>query len=96
MRQTQYGDDQATMELHDPAATKWSALQWLLDRWGIRPDEVVAIGDDVNDLPMLRAAGLSFAMGNAPDAVKASADAITAPNDEHGVVEALASVFDLY
>jgi len=93
LRLPRYGSDQVALEVHDPAATKWHALEWLLAGWGLRPEQVVAIGDDVNDVPMLRAAGLSFAMGNAPDHVKAAADAVTASNDEHGVVEALAGVF---
>lgn len=94
MVQRRYGADQVALEVHDPDATKWRALQWLLQRWGIEPEEVVAVGDDVNDIPMLRAAGLSFAMGNASDEVKAAADAVTASNDEHGVVDALKSVFE--
>ena len=92
---SRYGAGQSALEAHDPGATKWHGLEWLLGRWGLRPEQVVAIGDDVNDVPMLRAAGLSFAMGNAPDDVKAAADAVTASNDEHGVVEALAGVFGL-
>ncbi|MCK4284061.1 MAG: HAD hydrolase family protein, partial [Candidatus Brocadiae bacterium] len=94
MPQGRYGAEQLALELHDPGATKWRALYWLLQRWQVRPEEVVAIGDDVNDIPMLEAAGLSFAMGNASDEVKAAADAVTAGNDDHGVVEALASVFE--
>jgi len=93
MRQPRYGADQTAVEVHDPAATKWHGLEWLIKQWGISPEEVVAIGDDVNDIPMLRAAGLSFAMGNASDEVKAAASAVTAGNDEHGVVLALRGVF---
>jgi hydroxymethylpyrimidine pyrophosphatase-like HAD family hydrolase len=92
---SRYGTLQSALEAHDPGATKWLALAWLLGEWGLSPEQVVAIGDDVNDLPMLRAAGLSFAMGNAPDDVKAEADAVTASNDENGVVEALSGVFGL-
>jgi len=90
-----YGPTQTALEVHDPGATKWLSLAWLLERWGMGPADVVAIGDDVNDVPMLRAAGLSFAMGNAPPSVKAEADAVTGSNDEHGVVEALTGVFGL-
>ena len=93
MAQLRYGPDQVAIEIHEPSATKWRALEWLIKQWQINPDEVVAIGDDVNDIPMLKAAGLSFAMGNASDEVKAAADAVTAGNDEHGVVQALRGVF---
>lgn len=95
MRQARYGADQVALEVHDPSATKWYALRWLLAQWDMRPEQVVAVGDDVNDIPMLAAAGLSFAMGNASDEVKAAADSVTSGNDEHGVVEALSGVFDL-
>jgi hydroxymethylpyrimidine pyrophosphatase-like HAD family hydrolase len=46
---------------------------------------VVAVGDNLNDLEMLRTAGLGVAMGNAPEALKSAADAVTRTNDEEGV-----------
>lgn len=95
MLQPRYGADQLALEVHGSTATKWAALSWLLRRWDTQPEEVLAVGDDVNDIPMLQAAGLSFAMGNASPGVKASADAITASNDEHGVAQALRKVFQL-
>lgn len=95
MVQGRYGRDQVALEVHDPGATKWLALEWLLGQWGVRPEEVVAIGDDVNDLPMLEAAGLSVAMGNAVPQVKEVADTVTASNDEHGAALALKKVFGL-
>ncbi len=51
--------------------------------------DAAAIGDQANDLPMLARAGLSIAMGNAPDAVKAKAHATTRANDEDGVAHAI-------
>ncbi|MFO8008060.1 MAG: HAD-IIB family hydrolase [Candidatus Brocadiia bacterium] len=91
MFQPRYGE--LALEVRSPTATKWAALQYLLDRWGIPPAQVVAVGDDVNDLPMLEAAGLSFAMGNALPEVKETADEVTATNDEEGVARALALAF---
>jgi hydroxymethylpyrimidine pyrophosphatase-like HAD family hydrolase len=52
---------------------KGTAIEWLAAHYGIPPAEVVAVGDWFNDVPMLRAAGRSFAMGQAPDAVKRAA-----------------------
>jgi Cof subfamily protein (haloacid dehalogenase superfamily) len=86
---------QSALEVHAPAATKWTALRWMLGRWGVPAERVVAIGDDVNDIPMLRAAGLSFAMANAVPAVVAICDRVTGSNDEDGVVQALGSIFPL-
>ena len=93
MIQPRYGGSELALEVHAPDATKWTALQWLMDRWEVPAEEVLAVGDDVNDVPMLEAAGLSFAMGNASDQVKAAADSVTTSNDNHGVAEALRQVF---
>ena len=56
---------------------------------GIRPEEVIAFGDAENDIPMLRAAGMGVAMGNATEAVKAAADMVTLTNNEDGIAAAL-------
>jgi Cof subfamily protein (haloacid dehalogenase superfamily) len=52
-------------------------------------DQVAVIGDMANDLPMFARAGLSIAMGQAPDHVRAAADWITASNEEDGVAKAI-------
>jgi len=52
---------------------KGTALAWVASHYGLRTDQVVAVGDWVNDVPMLRTAGRSFAMGQAPSEVKAAA-----------------------
>ena len=55
----------------------------------MQPEEVVAFGDAENDIPMLRAAGVGVAMGNADPAVKAAADMVTLSNNEDGIAFAL-------
>lgn len=50
---------------------KGEALRYLLDRLDIAPEEVLAMGDGGSDLPLLQAAGIGVAMGNATEAVKA-------------------------
>lgn len=55
----------------------------------LQPEEVVAFGDAENDIPMLRAAGVGVAMGNADPAVKAAADMVTLSNNEDGIAYAL-------
>lgn len=56
---------------------------------GIDPAEVISFGDAANDIPMLREAGMGVAMGNAAEAVKATADMVTLSNNEDGIAAAL-------
>lgn len=68
---------------------KANSLGALLELLNINRDEVMAIGDGVCDVAMLQMAGLSVAMGNAIDSVKACADWITVSNEEDGVAVAV-------
>jgi hydroxymethylpyrimidine pyrophosphatase-like HAD family hydrolase len=52
---------------------KGTAITWLASHYGVAVDEVVAVGDWLNDVPMLERAGQSYAMAQAPDEVKAAA-----------------------
>lgn len=74
-------------ELLPAGTSKWAAISTLAHEWGIDPAEICAVGDDVNDIPMLQGAGLGVAMGNACDEVKAAADRVTLCHDDHGVAE---------
>ena len=68
---------------HD--ASKWSAVLHLAELWGIEPAEICAVGDDMNDLPMIAGAGLGVAMAHAPEAVRQSADRVTLSNEDDGL-----------
>lgn len=72
-------------ELYPVQATKSSGLKWLGERFGIRREEIVAVGDHVNDLDMIEYAGLGVAMGNAQPVVKDLADLIIGDHDEDGL-----------
>jgi len=61
------------MVIRATGATKGTALAWIARHYGLDTSEVVAVGDWLNDIPMLRAAGRSFVMAQAPDEVKAAA-----------------------
>jgi len=56
---------------------------------GLETREVMAFGDAANDIPMLRAAGMGVAMGNAQEEVKAAADYVTDTNNRDGIAQAL-------
>lgn len=77
------------LEVLQAGVSKWQALHELAAQQGIAPAEIIAVGDDHNDLDMIRHAGLGIAMGNAVDEVKAAADAITGSNAEDGLAQAL-------
>lgn len=93
LHQPGYPPDQWVIQVHNANATKWNALQWLMKQHTIAADEVLAIGDDVNDIPMLEGAGLSFAPANAVDDARHAADRMTSSNDDGGVLKALEDVF---
>lgn len=73
-------------EIAPAGVTKWSGILRLADQWGIEPRQICAVGDDVNDIPMIQGAGLGVAMGNAQPEVKAAADRVAPTNDEDGLV----------
>jgi hydroxymethylpyrimidine pyrophosphatase-like HAD family hydrolase len=73
------------IEVFDPAVNKWAGLLTVAAHHGILPQQIVAIGDDVNDLPMLRSAGLGVAMGNARAEVQAVAKRVIGTNREDGL-----------
>jgi len=67
------GDNMWGLIVRSQGGTKGSALTYIAEHHGISVDECVVVGDWHNDVPMLEIAGRSFAMGQAPDAVKAVA-----------------------
>jgi hypothetical protein len=74
-------------EVAPAGVSKWSAVRRLAADWGIGDESICAVGDDVNDLAMVRDAGLGVAMGNAVAEVKAVADRIAPAQDADGLVE---------
>lgn len=77
------------LEIFPKGVTKASAMETVCRKFGIPMDQVMAIGDQELDLPMIKEAGLGIAMGNAIAEVKAEADFVTKTNNEAGVAYAL-------
>ena len=77
--------DVEVIEIFDPSVNKWAGIQKVAETRGIGGGQIVAVGDDLNDLHMLEHAGLGVAMGNAREELFAVADATIAPNAEEGL-----------
>ena len=78
--------DNLGMIMHKDA-TKSKAVTALAQIWNIGQSEIVVFGDDLNDIDMLANAGVSVAMGNAVDEVKAISGNICLSNDEDGIAD---------
>lgn len=81
--------DHLNMEINSATANKGAALRELCLRLGLLPQQVMAIGDGINDLPMFEFAGLSVAMGNSVASAKQMASYVTVSNQEDGVSVAM-------
>lgn len=77
------------LEVMNRGVTKGNAVKILADIYGIQREEIIAIGDNENDISMIEYAGLGIAMENAEDSLKAAANYITGNYQEDGVAEAI-------
>lgn len=73
------------VEIVANGSDKGGALKFLAEHYGIPLSETIAIGDNFNDLPMIRAAGLGVAVENGENELKKQADFVTRTCDEDGV-----------
>jgi hypothetical protein len=72
--------DVTIVEAFRAGVDKAAGVRYVAQAYGIGPGAVAAVGDDVNDLELLRLAGLSAAMPHAPEAVRAAADVVVGPS----------------
>lgn len=68
---------------------KWNAIEFLIDKLNIKKEEVIAIGDNMNDKKMIENSGLGIAMGQSTPVITQIADYITDSNENDGVKKAL-------
>lgn len=88
-RLTVVASSKDNIEIFRKDVSKARGIETLINSLGIERDQVMAIGDEENDLPMIRYAGLGVAMGNATAEVKDVADYITETNNLAGVGKAI-------
>lgn len=75
------------LEFTEYGVTKGTSLNQLIQKLGIKREEVIAMGDSYNDQAMIEFAGLGVAMGNAPDDIKEIANYVTDTNMNDGVAK---------
>jgi Cof subfamily protein (haloacid dehalogenase superfamily) len=81
------------LEVMDTRGSKANAVRFVSERLGLTPAEIVAMGDNYNDVEMIQFAGMGVAMGNAPEDIKAKARYVTDTNNNDGVLKALEKFF---
>ncbi len=68
---------------------KWNAIEFLMEKLKVKKEEIMAIGDNLNDKKMIENAGLGVAMGQSTPVILKLADEVTSSNDEEGISEIL-------
>ena len=76
-------------EITNKNVNKWTAIEFLLNKLHIQKEDVIGIGDNVNDKEMIENAGLGVAMGNSSPEMKALADVVVSDNNSEGVAEVI-------
>ncbi len=77
------------LEFSNKEASKSCAVRFLQKFWGLKQDEILTIGDQNNDIELLKAGGVKVAMGNATEELKSIADYVTDSVFEDGFVKAM-------
>ncbi len=81
--------DRKWIEVFNDNISKYNSIKKISDIEGIANEDIIAFGDGLNDIDMIKNSGVGVAMGNALDVIKESADYIALSNDEDGVVRFL-------
>jgi len=76
-------------EISQKDVDKWNAIEYLINKLNIKKEQVIAIGDNINDFDMIKNAGLGIAMGQSMPEVKQIADYITDDNSNEGAKKAI-------
>jgi 5-amino-6-(5-phospho-D-ribitylamino)uracil phosphatase len=77
------------LEIFAKGVDKWRGLSWLAQHHDFEPSQIAAIGDEINDVQMLKHAGCGVAMESGINQVKDVADRVAPGNNDHGVAVAI-------
>ena len=80
-------------EISSTQVNKWQAIKYLLPILQVNPEDVIAIGDNINDKEMIEYAGLGVCMGQSTPVIKEISDMITDSNNEDGVAKILEKIY---
>lgn len=83
--QDSFGMDKC-LEIFDKGGSKYNAIKEIMDMEGISNRDVIAFGDGLNDVDMIRLSGIGVAMGNALSDVKDVSDYVTISHNDDGVI----------
>ncbi len=81
-------------EYMDPRVSKAAGVEKICQRYGIAPNQVIALGDSDNDVSMLQYAGMGICMGNGTDFAKEQADYVAGTNDQEGWARSVREVLE--
>ena len=88
---------EAMFEIMNPQGSKWKSILEYSNSRGIKPEEIIAFGDDNNDIEMIVNAGLGVAMKNGSSLIKEVADNISEKdNEDSGVAFELKKILDFW
>jgi hypothetical protein len=79
------GEDVSVVEVFDPSVSKWQGILQVAGRHHVKTEEIIAIGDGINDITMVSSAGLGVAMGNSHADLLKCADRIIGRNSSDGL-----------
>ena len=88
--------DLSMVDVLNQGCSKGHALERWADHRGIPREEVMAIGDNYNDIEMLAFAGVPFIMGNAAEELRRDGWTVTLSNDQNGVAAAIEQVLGIF
>ncbi len=82
------------LEIVPAGVDKAAGMRGISEVTGIPPEEMLAFGDEMNDLPMLKYCGMSYVMENAPEHMRREAEHIAPRNTDHGVARIVNQYLD--